>query len=495
MKHLTTTLSIGALALGCLAFAADDLPRHPGDISYPPLAFTPPSPSEYRTTLPDGTPVFLAPSKEFPLINLVITFKGGSNLDPAGKSGLAAMTASQMRLGGTASMKASDLDERLDFLATEIGISSSDWTSSASLNCLASTFDESLAIMVDMLKSPGFDASKLEVAVAEALSEMKKRNDSASTISGSEWRRLSYGDEHYRGQQMTEAGLKGFDAASMKAMAASIFHPGNMKIAVTGDFDRKVMLEKLAKAFSGWTAGAEQANPPVPATSLVPGIYHVEKDIPQGKFIIGLPAITRDDPDYIPFMVMNDILGGGGFTSRITQRVRSDEGLAYSAGSQFSAEVFWPGQWRASFESKNATCALAAKLVLEEMARIRSAQVTAQELDTAKKSFIETFPETFSSRDATLGVFMTDEWTKRPGDYWTTFRDKVAKVTPADVQRVAQKYLDPSKVTILLVGKWDEIAKGDQGGRATMAMLEKDLGPVKHLPLRDPMTLAPLPMK
>jgi predicted Zn-dependent peptidase len=192
---------------------------------------------------------------------------------------------------------------------------------------------------------------------------------------------------------------------------------------------------------------------------------------------------------------MNDILGGGGFTSRITQRVRSDEGLAYSAGSQFAAEVFWPGQWRASFESKNATCALAAKLVLEEMARIRSSPVTAQELDTAKKSFIETFPETFSSRDATLGVFMTDEWTKRPGDYWTTFRDKVAKVTPADIQRVAQKYLDPSKVTILVVGKWDEIAKGDQGGRATMAMLEKDLGPTKHLPLRDPMTLAPLPMK
>ena len=83
MKHLTTTLSIGALALGCLAFAADDLPRHPGDIAYPPLAFNPPSPSEYRTTLPDGTPVFLAPSKEFPLINLVITFKGGSNLLPA----------------------------------------------------------------------------------------------------------------------------------------------------------------------------------------------------------------------------------------------------------------------------------------------------------------------------------------------------------------------------------------------------------------------------
>ena len=126
------------------------------------------------TTLPDGTPVFLAPSKEFPLINLVITFKGGSNLDPAGKSGLAAMTASQMRLGGTASMKASDLDERLDFLATKIGISSSDWTSSASLNCLASTFDESLAIMVDMLKSPGFDASKLEVAVAEASCSMVK---------------------------------------------------------------------------------------------------------------------------------------------------------------------------------------------------------------------------------------------------------------------------------------------------------------------------------
>lgn len=493
MKTLHTTVALGTLMLGCLALAADDLPRHPSELVYPPLSFTPPSPSQYRNALADGTPVFLSPTKEFPLIKVVITFKGGANLDPKGQSGLAAMTASQMRLGGTTSTKASDVDERLDFLATKIAISSGESTSSATLDCLASNFDESLTILVDLLRNPGFDASKLEVAVAEALSDMKKRNDSASTISGAEWRRLSYGEDHFRGQQMTKAGLEGINGDAMRSMAGSIFHPGNMKIAVTGDFDNKTMLEKLTKAFSGWTAGAEQANPVAPTASLTPGIYFVEKDIPQGKFIIGLPAIKRDDADYIPFMVMNDILGGGGFTSRITTRVRSDEGLAYSAGSQFSADVYWPGQWRASFESKNATCALAAKLILEEMARMRTTEVKPQELDTAKKAFIESFPETFASRDATLGVFMADEWTKRPSDFWTTFRERVSKVTADDVLRVAKKYLDPSKVTILVVGKWDEIAKGDQNGRATMAMLEKELGPAKQLPLRDPMTLEPLP--
>ncbi len=491
-KTLIAAMSFGALALGSLAMSTGDVPARPEDISYPPLAFTAPSPSEFRTTLPDGTPVFLMPSKEFPLINLVIAFKGGSNLDPADAVGLASATANQMRVGGTESTDADDLEERLDFLATTISISSKDSMSAASLNCLSSTFDESLGLLVDMLRHPAFDPTKLAVEVDQTIAELKKRNDGADGISGAEWRRLSYGEEHFRGRQLTEAGVRAVNAERMRAMAAQIFHPGNMKIAVTGDFDRKSMLEQLTKAFDGWAASAEQANPPAPTVTLTPGIYHVEKEIPQGKVTIGLPAITRDDPDYIPFLVMNDILGGGGFTSRITQRVRSDEGLAYSASSQFAPEVFWAGQWRAGFESKNATCALATKLVLDELDRIRTTLVTEQELDTAKQSFIQTFPETFSSKDATLGVFVSDEWTKRPDGFWSSFRDKVAKVNAADVQRMAQKYLDPSKVTILVVGDWDEIAKGDATGRANMAMFEKTLGAVKHLPLRDPMTGKPM---
>jgi len=189
-------------------------------------------------------------------------------------------------------------------------------------------------------------------------------------------------------------------------------------------------------------------------------------------------------------MLLNDILGGGGFTSRIMTQVRSNEGLAYSAGSRMSPKVYYPGEFRAAFESKNPTVALAAKIVLEEIEKVRNTPITQEELETAKKQFIETFPRTFESKPAMLGVFVGDEWTNRPKDYWKTFRDKVNACTLADMQRVAKKYLATDQMVIMVVGDWKTIAPGDLTGRAKMADFYQ--GKVTHLPLRDPMTMEPI---
>jgi zinc protease len=159
--------------------------------------------------------------------------------------------------------------------------------------------------------------------------------------------------------------------------------------------------------------------------------------------------------------------------------------------SALTPRVFYPGDFRAGFESKNATVALAAKIVMEQIAKMRNELVTDDELETAKASLIETFPRQFESRPQMLRVFVNDEWTKRPKDYWKTFRDKVRAVTREDLKRVAQKHLDPEKMAILVVGDWENIAAGDLEKRASM----NDFfgGKVKHLPLRDPLTLEPLP--
>jgi zinc protease len=219
----------------------------------------------------------------------------------------------------------------------------------------------------------------------------------------------------------------------------------------------------------------------------------VPKEIPQGKVVLGRRSITRDDPDAIPFLLLNEILGAGGFTSRLMQQVRSNEGLAYSVRSALAPKVAYPGDFRAGFESKNATVALATKIVLEQIAKMRSELVTEQELETAKASLVETFPRQFESRPQMLRVFVNDEWTNRPKDFWKTFRDKVRAVTREDIKRVAQEHLDPEKMAILVVGDWQAIAPGDLEKRASM----KDFfgGAVKHLPLRDPLTLEPLPQK
>lgn len=488
IARLALAAASAAALAAASASAAGDLPTRPEKLTFPPLRFDAPKAATYRTTLSNGTPVYMLPSHEFPLINLSMTCMGGSNLDPADRAGLAAMTAAMIRRGGTTTMDADEVDEKIEFMAANIGVASADWRSSASVDALKSNFEDGLGILVDMLRNPAFDEEKFAIARADALEGLKQRNDDASSISGREWNYLVYGENHFESRQGTGESLAAITPDEMRAMAARIFHPGNMIIAVTGDFEPDAMKAMLEKAFAGWTAGPKNAPPEAPTFEMKPGVFYSQKDIPQGKVSIGMRSIQRDDPDYFPYLVMNEILGGGGFSSRIMQRVRSDEGLAYSAGSRFSAGPFYSGVFRAAFESKSPTCALATKLIMDEINRMRDTLVSASELETAKNSFVETFPNTFASKAGTLGVFVSDEWTNRPAGFWETYRDKIRAVTPEDIQRVARKHLDPSKMTILVVGSWDEVAKGDAQGRARMDMF----GPATRLPDRDPVSLKPI---
>ncbi|MFM2163942.1 MAG: hypothetical protein RL325_379 [Planctomycetota bacterium] len=496
MKHRATIaafLSAAPLVL-CAARAdaqakAKDLPKRPEQIAYRPLVFNPPKASDYRHVLSNGIVVYLAPSKELPLVELTMTFKGGQYLEPADKVGLAGMTADLMRSGGTESLAPSELDERLDFLATEISVGARETVCSASLDCLKSNFDESLALMMDIMLRPRFDEAKMKLAVDEAMEGMKQRNDDADPILQREWSMALYGEDHFEGRQATEASIRSIAREDMRAFAQRVFNANNVIVAVSGDFETKEMLARLEGAFATFPKGERMPDPPAPTAEIKPGVYHVEKEIPQGKVAIGARAIKRDDPDYFAALVMNEILGGGGFTSRIMKTVRSDEGLAYSAGSRLDAGTWYEGEFRAGFQSKNPTVALAIKLIEAEFEKMRTTEVGAEELEVAKKSFIETFPRAFESKPAMLGIFVGDEWTGRDPSYWQTYRENISKVTAADVKRVAQRLLDMDKMAVFIVGDWETIAPGDPTGRARMADFFNDQA--QHLPLRDPMTMKP----
>ena len=467
------------------------LPARPEEIVFAPLAFEPPDAATFRRTLPDGTVVYLAPSRELPLVTIAITFKGGASLDPADAPGLAAMTARMVREGGTAKNAPAEFDETLDFLATEVSVAANETFTTATMNCLKSNLDESLRLFVEMLRTPAFDQQRLETTKARQIEALKQRNDDAASILGREWKRLVYGIGHFESAEPTGKTVAAIDREKLAALHGKVFHPGNAIVAVSGDFDEREMLDRLATAFSGWERGPVAPAPAAPTAVLEPGLYHVPKEIPQGKVVLGCRSIVRDDPDAIPLLLLNEILGAGGFTSRLMQQVRSNEGLAYSVRSAVTPKVAYPGDFRAGFESKSATVALATKIVFDEIRRIRAEKVSAQELETAKRGLIETFPRQFESKPAMLRLFVNDEWTKRPADYWKTFRRKVEAVTADDLLRVAKEHLDPEKMAILVVGDWAEIAPGDLGKRASM----NDFfgGKVKHLPLRDPLTLEPLP--
>ena len=493
--------ALGAFAASVIASAsmtvgaasAQSIPNRPEDIHFPSLSFEPPNAVDHRFTTGSGVTVYAMPSREFPLVTVTFSFKGGEYLVPANKAGLAAMTGAMMRQGGTTNIAADDLDEQLDFLAAQVNVFAGDDSAAATINTLKSNLDEAFALFMDMVRNPGFDVKKFAIRRDEVIENMKQRNDDASRILSREWGALLYGRDSYTARVPTIDAINSITVEDMQKFHDGVFNPANLIVGVTGDFNVDDMLKRLDDAFAGWETGAPNPDPPAPQASVASGVYHIEKDIPQGKVNIGHRSVRRDDPDAIAMQVMNGVLGGSGFTSRITKRVRSDEGLAYSAGSRLSEPYYYPGEFRAFFQSKNPTVALAIQIILEEISLIRAEPVTDEELSTIKNSMIETFPRRFESKQAVVGTFINDDRTHRPEDYWRTYRDKVRALTAADLQRVAKAHLHPEDLVVLIVGKQSEIAPGDLEGRSSLAKVVQLLGgKTTELPLRDPLTQKPI---
>ncbi|PYQ17370.1 MAG: insulinase family protein [Acidobacteria bacterium] len=482
-------LAVAVVVTVVRAAAAQPIPGRPETLTFKPIVFEPPAARDYRVVLKGGMVVYIAEDRTLPLVNVSILVRTGSYLEPPGKEGLAGFTGSQIRRGGTKSLTAEQLDEKLDFLAAQVSTGIGDTQGSASLNCLADNLDESLRIFAEMLREPRFQEDRLALAKEQALQQMKKRNDDSGDIEHREWNVLLYGERHFTNRFSTAASVGSIARDDIVAFHRRWFHPAGMIAAVSGAFDRAEMVRQLEAAFAGWP-GTKPVVPPVPAeiATAPPALYRIQKDVNQGRVSMGLPSVKRDSPDVYALEVMNEILGGSGFTSRITKTVRSNEGLAYSAGSGLRFGVYYPGAFRAAFQSKSRTVAYAAQLVLDEIRRMRESEVSAEELDTIEKSLIETFPSAFASKAQTVGVFAADEYTGRDPSYWRTYRERIRAVTAADVQRVARQYLDPAKLVMLIVGDQKEIDVGDGKHAVSLSALAPG-GKVVVLPLRDPLTM------
>jgi zinc protease len=206
-----------------------------------------------------------------------------------------------------------------------------------------------------------------------------------------------------------------------------------------------------------------------------------------------LPGILRDNPDYFAVIIMNDILGGGGFTSRIMSRVRSDEGLAYDAHSSFPGGIYYPLTFTAGFQSKSRTVPYAASIIEDEIKRLSTENVSDEELNTSKRGYIDRFPQTFSTKTQTANTLAQEEFTGRYSkdpEFWKQFRSRIDRITKADVLRVAKAYLTGDKLVLLVVGQKSEIMQGHPDHPVRLTDLVK--GPLKDVPLRDPLTMKPM---
>jgi predicted Zn-dependent peptidase len=342
---------------------------------------------------------------------------------------------------------------------------------------------------------PRFQDDKIALRKQQILQSMKERNDDSSSIEEREHDFLAFGEGFWANRYSTAASMDAISRANIEAFHQHCFFPSNFVVAVSGDFQRDAMIQKLETLFANWPFKGEPVpSIPTDATFSAPGVYIVDKDVNQGRVAMMVPGIKRDDPDYFAVIIMNDILGGGGFTSRIMNRVRSDEGLAYDAHSSFPGGIYYPLTFTAGFQSKSRTVPYAASIVLEEMKHIAADPVSDDELNTSKRGFIDRFPRTFGTKTQIATAFAQDEFTGRYAkdpEFWKKYRPRIEAVGKDDIQRVAKKYLTPDKLVILVVGQKDEIMLGHPSHPAKLTDIAT--GQFKQLPLRDPLTMKPLP--
>lgn len=440
-----TMTALGAGSLGAQV-------AHYSEIEYPPLAdFVIPTPEIYE--LDNGLKVFLMEDHELPLISVVARIRVGSIDDPADKIGRASLMGVVQRSGGSHSMPADEMDDFLEARAASVETSVGETVGFASMNCLVDDFEAVFDVFHDVLLTPAFPEDRIEIAKAQVNSGIARRNDDVGSITGREYRRLVYGADSALGAMEEYATIAAIGKADLEALHADFYHPNNVYLGVTGDFDSADMKRKIEAVFGGWERGPAAGERSIDyRRQHSGGVYFIDKpDVTQANVRLGHLGITYDNPDYFAVQVMNEVLGGG-FSSRMFSTVRSEKGLAYTVFGQIGAGFEYPGLTVAGVQTKSETMAEAVDAVLEELRGMVERPATAEELARAKDSILNSFVFNYASAGQVLGQQMLYSYYGLPLDFLEQYRTRIEQVSEQDVARVAEKYLHPDDVTLLVVG-------------------------------------------
>jgi zinc protease len=429
------------------------------DLKYPPLRpIVIPKVDTY--TLPDGMRIYLLEDHELPLVHGLALVRTGNLFDPPDKIGLATITGEVLRTGGTASKSGDQLDQELENVAANVesGIGESQGT--VSFSALKENAAEVLGIFHDVLTKPEFRQDKVELSKTQFRSSIARRNDDARGILDREFASIVYGRDNPYGWEEQYATIDRIGRGDLQEFYRRYFFPKNIMLAVWGDFDSAKMKADLEKLFADWTV--EQ--PPVPPFPKVPekaapGVYlAVKKDVEQTFFSIGHLGGELDDKDYPALEIMADILGGG-FQSRLFQEIRTRMGNAYDISANWGANYDHPGLFRISGSTKSTSTVETIKAIQQEVERIRTREVTEEELKTAKETALNSLVFAFDTKTKTLGRILTYEYFGYPRDFIDQYQKALARVTRADVLRVAKAHIDPAKFAILSVGNPDQFVQ------------------------------------
>jgi predicted Zn-dependent peptidase len=429
------------------------------DLKFPPLKRIP-IPDVTTYTLPNGMRVYLLEDHELPIVSGTVRVRTGNLFDPADKVGLATVTGVVMRSGGTQAKTGDQLDEELENIAASVESDIGESSGSVSFSTLKENTGEVLGIFKDVLTQPEFRQDKIDLAKSEMRSGIARRNDDAHGVADREFADIVYGKDSPYGWQIEYATLDRIARGDLVGFYKRYFFPANMLMAVWGDFSTPDMKARLASLFGDWNY-QQPAVPPFPPVreKAQPGIYVAQKDdVTQTFFVEGHLGGELKDQDFPSLEVMADILGGG-FQSRLMQRVRTQLGLAYEISADWGANYDHPGLFEIGGSTKSASTAETLKAIQEEIERIRASDVSADELETARQTALNSLVFAFDTRAKTLGRLLNYEYFDYPKDFIDRYQKGLEAVTRADVLRVAREHVHVADLTVVAVGKADEFQK------------------------------------
>ena len=415
------------------------------------------TPAVTQLTLKNGIRLFLLEDHRFPTIDMSGMFFTGSVFEKAEKAGLASVTGTVLRSGGTQNMTGDQIDRELETMAASIETGVDSESGSISVSMLKENLDQVLPIMANILRRPVFEPEKIDLAKITARTAISRRNDEIGQITQREFEKLIYGAASPYARQSEYATIDAIGRDDIVAFYRSYFHPDNLWLAVWGDFNEKQLVRKLEAVLGDWPAsGLKQPSLPEVSYDYKPTVNYIEKlDVNQSNIMVGHIGGLISSPDYAALSVMNRILS----FDRMFKRIRTDEGLAYSVWGYYGAGFKVPGVFSAGAQTKSGSTVKAIGIMLNEMKRITSEEVSIEELQRAKSQFMNSYVFQFDSRAKIIRNMLTYAFYGYPLDFSAQIFKNIEKVTQADILNAAKKYLHPDKVQVLVVGKQADFDK------------------------------------
>lgn len=422
------------------------------DLVFPPLAEVQ-LPPYRREVLANGLVVYLMEDHQLPLVNGTMFIKVGDRWDPQSQIGLGEITGSLLRTGGTEVHSVNEINDFLEQRAASIETGIDTTQSSASFSALKEDVDSVLDLFAEILQKPAFAPDRLALIKQQTKGNIARRNDDPSDIAGREFDKLIYGAEHPYARTVEYATLDAIDREDVVRFYQQYVHPDRMILGIVGDFDTQTLLNTIKATFEPWNPPGAIPLPPLPS---------VEQAHSSGVFVVDQPQMTQSDvrighlgglfssPDYPPLSVLNEVLNG--FGGRLYNQVRSRLGLAYSVYSYWSARFDYPGLFIAGGQTRTEATVDFIQAIRQELDGLREAPIKPQELQYAKDVVLNSFVFSFQTPAQILSRLMRYEYYGYPSDFLFTYRDQVDAVTIAEVQRVAQTYLQPEQFVTLVVG-------------------------------------------